>query len=262
MANDIVDKFIKDDIVDDMVWSFSRLSSFKKCKRMWYLTYIKKVPLRSNFFSEYGTFAHLIFEKYNKGEMELFDILPFIEYNYNSSIITPAPPNAYVDLGESYYNKLYSYFEKFNGYEDETIGVEKEISFTLNFNGVEKPFTGYIDRLSKTKKGYKITDYKSKGKFKNKDELEEYLIQPYLYSQAVKNEFKVYPKELEFDMFKENTVVTKNFELKKFNASKKWALNLMQEIYDEIEFPCNYSEFFCKYICSCSEHCPIFEVKE
>ena len=137
-----------------MVWSFSRLSSFNTCKMMWYLTYIRNCERRENFFSQYGTFSHEIFEKYNKGELELFDIPDFICYNYDKSITIQAPPNNYVDLGEKYRYRLMEYFSNFNGWKDKTVGTEKEVEFTLNLYNKDRKFTGFIDRLSMTGRAF------------------------------------------------------------------------------------------------------------
>ena len=246
-------------MVNDMVWSFSRLSSFNTCKMMWYLTYIRNCERRDNFFSQYGTFSHEVFEKYNKGELELFDIPDFICYNYDKNITIPAPPNNYVDLGEKYRFRLMEYFSNFNGWNDKTVGTEKEVEFTLNLCGMDRKFTGFIDRLSIDNDGnYIVTDYKSRGKFKSENEIEEYLHQPYLYSIAVKEEYGKYPKKLVFELFKENITCERNFTIKGLNKAKKWAECVIKNIYDEVEFPPNYSEFFCNYICSCAESCPVF----
>ena len=259
----MLDKELKNDIIDDMVWSFSRLNSFGKCKAMWYITYIEKKEQRDNFFSQYGTFAHKIFEKYNKNELELFDIPEFICYNYDKEITIPAPPNRYVDLGEKYRTKLIDYFDSFNGFTDKTIGTEKEISFDIELCGKNRKFTGFIDRLSQDEEGnYIVTDYKSRGRFKNQEEIREYLRQPYLYSVQVKNEFGKYPKLLVFDLFKEGYIVSSEFTDEGLRESISWAEQTIKDIYDEEKFEPNYSDFFCNYICSCAEHCPIFTGKE
>ena len=80
------------DILDNMNWSFSRLNSFYSCKRNWYYNYIMKKESSDNFFSQYGTFAHKIFEYYNKGKMELFEMSKYYSDNFNNEITMDAPP--------------------------------------------------------------------------------------------------------------------------------------------------------------------------
>lgn len=248
---------IKNDLVDDMKWSFSRLSSFHTCKKMWYLTYIEGKNSEDNFFSEYGTFAHSIFEKYAKNEIELYEIPEFIKNNYNNFINTAPPPNKYVDLNETYYNKLIKYFDNFNGFSDETIGVEQEVSFDITVNKVKRKFTGYIDRVSLDKNNnIVITDYKSKAKFKDRDELEKYSYQPYLYSIWIKNKYGVYPKFLDFNMFRSGIIERIEFNIDDLKKAKKWASDTIKSIYKEDKFDYNYNEFFCKYLCGCSKYCP------
>ena len=109
--------------IDNMVWSFSRLNSFHTCKWMWYLSYMLNDKEREEngifqedkFFSLYGTFAHHIFEKYNKGELELWELYDYCNDNYELEIPVDAPPNKYVDIYNSYKDKLLSYFKKYNG---------------------------------------------------------------------------------------------------------------------------------------------------
>lgn len=255
----ITEKFLKDDIVDDMIWSFSRLNGFYTCKRMWYLTYISKSDRSIGFFTQYGLFGHEIFEKYGRGELKLEEIMPFIKDKYSDFVNIQAPPNPYVDLGESYSNKMISSFENFKGFDDETLDIEKEISFELDFFGIKKPFIGYIDRVSRDNKGIVITDYKSKTKFASKKELKEYARQPYLYSEDIKNKYGEFPYKLCFDMFKSQNKVEIPFNMEDFEEAKQWARDTIQKIYDEVEFPCNVSQFFCDYICGVKEACDYME---
>ena len=55
-------------LIDDMVWSYSRIKAFEDCPYRWYLKYIKKFHGKDMFFSSYGTFMHKLIELYHKGE--------------------------------------------------------------------------------------------------------------------------------------------------------------------------------------------------
>ena len=55
-------------LIDDMVWSYSRIKAFEDCPYRWYLKYIKRFHGKDMFFSSYGTFMHKLIELYHKGE--------------------------------------------------------------------------------------------------------------------------------------------------------------------------------------------------
>ncbi|MGN1156970.1 MAG: PD-(D/E)XK nuclease family protein, partial [Agathobacter sp.] len=57
-------------IIDDMVWSYSRITSYETCPYRFFLTYILKLEKKRLFFSDYGSFIHSIIEKYLNGELK------------------------------------------------------------------------------------------------------------------------------------------------------------------------------------------------
>lgn len=254
LNSEILDKQLLKDVLDEMVWSFSRLNSFHTCKRMFYKRYVLENESENNFFAQYGSFVHKILEMYSKGEIELYNMIQYYKDNFDVFITEDAPPNNYVDLREQYYKKGLKYLENFNGFDDEPIGTEQEIKLDIELSDMTIKFIGYIDRLSKDADGnIKILDHKSKSAFKNDKELKEYLRQLYLYSLYVKQEYDKYPKTLEFNMFKENDIVTCDFDYDALQESIQWVEDTIHDIYNEEEFPTKTdnpgNDFFCKYIC-------------
>lgn len=114
-------------IIDTFVWSFSRLNSFYNCPYEFYLHYIECNPSESGFFGEYGGLIHKILEKYAKGELSLFELNQYYEDHFNESIPHDAPPNKYVNIRQSYYDKGMDYFDNIDldleAYD--ILGVEK-----------------------------------------------------------------------------------------------------------------------------------------
>ena len=205
---------------------------------------------RENFFSQYGTLAHKTLEKYNKGELEIFELKDYFSDNYNNYITESPPPNKYIDINDVYYEKGEMFFEKFQGNKDETISAEEPFSFYLTCDGKKRKIIGYIDRVSRDKNGIIVTDYKSKSKFKNKKELDEYARQLYIYAIAVKKKYGEYPYKLVFFQFKENKKIVLDFDIKKLNECKRWIRNTIRLIYKEMLFPKNENFFFCNYLCN------------
>ena len=263
MANDL------DFITDNMTWSFSRLNSFySNCKYEWYMHYIECLPAVGGFFGEFGGYCHKILEKYLKGELGVFDLAPYYEEHYSEEVVSSPPPNNYVDLGESYYNKGLGYFESFADYwEDnyEIIGVEKEIHFEID----GKPFIGFIDLLLRNKEtgAIKIVDHKSASikMLKNgnvsksdADHFLEFKRQLYLYSNAIKEEFPGVPIEaLEWNMFKQGDTITIPYDDKEYLEALWWASDTIKAIEEEEEWPSLADKFYCWNLCSMRENaCP------
>lgn len=254
----LLEKTILHDLIDDMTWSFSRLNSFYKCKRSWYYTYIMKAPSKDNFFSQYGTFVHSIFEKYNKDELEIFELKDYYVENFYNFITESAPPNKYVDLKESYFEKGYNFFSNFNGFNDKTVGAEVSFEINFNFNSINRKIVGFIDRVSVDENGLVVTDYKSKSKFKNKKELKEYARQLYIYSIAVKEKYGKYPYKMIFNQFNEGKEVEIKFNKEDLDETIQWVEETLKNIYEEDTFDMNYNDFFCNWLCSCNDSCENF----
>ena len=88
------------EIIDNMIWSFSRVNSAKKCPYAWYLEYIEENKGIPNAFAQYGGLCHKTLEKYLKGELDMFTANQYFLDNYDLYVTEDFPPNPYVDLGE------------------------------------------------------------------------------------------------------------------------------------------------------------------
>jgi CRISPR/Cas system-associated exonuclease Cas4 (RecB family) len=243
------------DKLDNLVWSFSKVNNYNRCPHGFKLTYIDKVPQIDNAFAEYGSFAHSLLEKYFKGEVEFFELSQMYENEYNINVLHEFPSCEFCDLTEKYYNDGLKYFNSFDGLEDnyKTIGVEQEIR--LDIDG--EPFIGYIDLILQDiiDGRYIIIDHKSKSKFKSKKEKEHFLLQLYLYSLYVKEQYGEYPKELKFNMFRTQKWETELFSEEKLKKSISWFTFNIDMIYSDNVFPKNKDDFFCNNLCGVREIC-------
>ena len=64
-------------LIDDMVWSYSRIKAFVDCPYRFYLKYIRHIHGKEMFFASYGTFMHKLIETYfkeGKSPRQLTDI--------------------------------------------------------------------------------------------------------------------------------------------------------------------------------------------
>lgn len=252
-----------------MKWSFSRVNSYHTCPRMFLGEYIKRYEQEENSFGEWGSFGHEILEKYYNKDLSIYELAGIYEDEYDEKVITPFPPNRYVNLGEKYYDTGLDYFMNFGDpFKDyEVLGVEQKLDLKVG----KYEFTGYIDLILKNENGITIVDHKSKSKFKNKTERMEYLRQLYLYSLFIYKKYKEYPYELIFNMFRTNEIVRELFDKDGYDESKKWLKDTIQQIYNDEEFitrhkrdlsPEKYEkfmtkrqDFFCNWICGVREYC-------
>lgn len=244
-------------IIDTMVWSFSRLSSYHQCPYGFWLKYIQCNKGENNFFGEYGSLVHEILEKYEKEELSIFEISQYYEENFFDKVTCDAPGNKYVDIKQSYYDKGMEYLNNIDldleNYE--ILGVEKEIKFTIG----EYEMIGYIDLLLRDKDGNIIVcDHKSASlKFKKNGEVSKtdydhvlnFKRQLYLYSMAVINEYGVEPKYLWWNLFKEQKWLKIDFNREEYCDALKWAEDTVKEIENETAWLPNPDYYFCHNIC-------------
>jgi len=245
-------------ILDAMTWSFSRLNSFYNCPHEWYCQYIQDDRGENGFFGEFGGACHKVLEEYIKGDISIFDVSEKYKEYFSEMVVHDAPPNKYVDLMESYYNKGLDYFDNIDldleNYE--ILGVEKEVRFEIS----DKPFVGYIDLLLREKETGKIIicDHKSasikvlkNGQVSKSDQehFREFVRQLCLYAIPVIKEYgKV--DELWWNMFKEQKWIKIPFTQEDYDEAITWASNTIKLIEAEEEYPCNPDFFYCNYLCS------------
>jgi putative RecB family exonuclease len=178
-------------------FSHSKLSTYERCPLSFKLQYLTKLkPEReANIEAFLGSRVHdtlellyrdLLKTKLNSLEdlSKFYDEIWRVEWN-DEIVINNENFNK-----EHYYNLgkkcIKNYYEKYHPFDqDQTLGIEKKIN--LKWEDVE--ITGYIDRLSREKKGvYAIHDYKT-GSVMEQDYADSDR-QLALYSMAVKQNFK------------------------------------------------------------------------
>lgn len=245
-----------------MRWSFSRCHGFEGCRYEWYLCYLQKDESEQNFYAAFGKFCHDVLEKVLKKEMSVEDSLQYYTDNYDENVVgcdvAESTRDKYFYLGMSYFETL-----NFDWLEDyEILGVEKKCLFEIG----GKNFVGYIDLLIRHKETKEIVviDHKSseypigkKGNvFKKKiKDYDSYKKQLYLYSQAVIDEYGVAPTEIQWNYFKEQKWLKLPFIKEEYEEAKKWATELISEIYNEDNFLPNLDYFYCNNLCGFRNNC-------
>lgn len=241
-------------LIENMTFSFSRLSSYHQCPYQFKLQYIDCEDGIQNFFSDFGTLCHSILERYLKGELEIYELSATYEKEFKEAVSHKAPPNKYVDLNESYFQQGKDYFDTFEGLKYEIVAVEKEIC--INIDGIK--FTGFIDALIKDKNGdYAIIDHKSSDpKSANSEKAKEYWKQMTLYSIGIFDEYGVYPKVLNINAFRKQQWFSKELEETSVEEAKKWVIDTVDKLMNEEDWLPKSDFYFCNWLCNFRNFCP------
>lgn len=182
-------------LIDDMVWSYSRIKAFEDCPYRWYLKYIKKFHGKDMFFSSYGTFMHKLIELYHKGEKTPRQIVDMYLQDFKTEVVGRAPNRK---VFSSYFTGGLQYLKALQPFPYGMVGVEKKVDFVIN--GI--PFVGYIDFLGEKDGDLYVVDNKSRilkprssraKPTKADEELDAY----------IQTHFSIFPPSLCFDILKE-----------------------------------------------------------
>lgn len=235
-------------------WSFSSVNLYDTCPHAFKLCYVDNAKKQSNAFAEFGSFCHSLLERYFKGKTEFFELLQMYQDEYFLNVVTPYP-KFYTNLGEKYYQDGVKYFSQFEGISsnEEVVGVEEEVRTEIK----GKKFLGFIDLILRDKMDgqYIVVDHKSKSGFKSKAEKEHYLLQLYLYSLYINEKFGTYPKELRFNMFRKNEIVTERFNEEKLLKAINWFDFTTDLISTDNSFSKKENDFYCNNLCSVRDVC-------
>lgn len=254
------------DINTNTRWSYSRLSTFQHCKYEFYLNYIvhndEQYLKESNFYAETGIFVHDILAKIFSGNLSLDDASSYFVENFDD--------NVFYHVKESTMHKTFvtcaDYFAELNldwlkNYE--ILGVELYSNFEID----GYPFIGFIDLLLRDKRDGRIVilDHKSSEypfkqngavKAHSIEQFDSYKKQLYLYSDAVYQQYGEYPKELQWNHFKDNgKIATIPFNQKEYDNAIKWATSTIKDAENESQYQPNYSYFYCNRICGFRNSC-------
>lgn len=199
--------------------------------------------------------VHGILEEYERGDLAEWELVDTFKERFEREITKEFPWNAYVDLKESYFNDGVRFFENFDGFKNMKV-IDAEHEFTDDFDDFR--IKGFIDLILEDKNTGEITvqDWKSKAKFKDKEELKKYARQLYLYARNIKNTYGKYPDKLCFGMFRKQKTVEFPFDKDAYEEAENWVRTTVKNIRDCEEYPAERDEFYCKNLCGFSKNCP------
>lgn len=162
-------------------------------------------------------------------------------------------------LAGKYYEEGLSYFKTFDGFGEnyETLGIEERFEIVLRGNR----FVGVADLLLRNcdTGGIVVIDHKSKSMKSLRKDLAGNKRQLYLYAAHVKEKYGVYPELLRFNMFRYGDWVDEPFRMEAYEEMLDWTEQTIGQIRADLEWQVSSSGYFCRWICSTRQHCPIGE---
>lgn len=249
-------------LIDDMVWSYSRVNTYNDCPYKFLLKYIFQNTGVSKFFANYGKYMHEILQKYYEGELNENSLVSYYLENYAKCILCRAPTQT---LHMVYYKGGIDYFLHIKPLFYDVLSVEHKMEFKIG----KYPFIGYLDLIGFADNKLTICDHKSqklkprsnrKTQTKGDVMLDEYFRQLYIYAYGWQQETGELPDQLMFNCFRSNQIITEQFDKEKFDNAKQWILDTIKKIEEENDWEPNYEFFKCKYICDVSNHCEYFKI--
>ena len=125
-------------LIEDMTWSYSRLSSFESCPYKWFQSYILDEEESPMFYASYGSFIHSLLEKYYSGKMTANELPTAFLLGFSAEVRGERPPQEtvrkYIALGTEY-------FRDFRPLPFTIRSVEEELHFEL----CGSPFVAFLD---------------------------------------------------------------------------------------------------------------------
>lgn len=248
-------------ITSQMVWSYSRISTFDDCPYQFFLKYIELVDEAPMFFSEYGSFIHRLLEAFFSGKQGVQEIISHYILHFREEVRTDAPnPKVF----SSYFLQGLDYLRSLQPPSGRILGVELGLNFTVH----GFPFQGFVDLLAESGGKLVLVDHKShqlkpRSKHikptKSDTELDRYLRQLYLYAIAIHENHGRYPDFLCFNSYRTGTRIIEPFSESVCGEVAEWACSCVGRIVSTQEWNPNVDYFRCRYLCSVSHECEYYQ---
>ena len=254
-----------DFIVDNIRFSYSSVSTCETCAHSFRLSYIDACLRKNNFYSDFGTLVHEVFERFFKGETEMSELSDYYRNNY-SKIVKSDPPPIPVGLGDKYKEQGQFFFDFFFFEKDKYNVLFVEDKIDLMLDGFM--FTGRPDLVLQNKETGETTlfDYKTSTPFRidkrngkeiaDRKKLNGYYKQMYTYTFALKKERNISVDKISLWFPRLDRIETIEWKHEDEVASVNWLSDTIKAIKNEEVFPYNNEgKYFCDNLCGVRDFC-------
>lgn len=244
-------------VIDNMKFSYSRLSSFDDCRYKWFMRYLLEEIEDDMFFASYGKFMHSLLEKFYRGEITKEEMLSEYITSYYTEVRGERPK---ADVAESYFNSGLEYLKSFSPLPYKVLEVEERAE--IKIGGYS--FVGYPDLICADGEEIIVVDNKSADlkprsnrikPTRNDKKIDEMLRQLYVYAEFVNKKYGKYPKGFILNCYRSNTLIYEPFVYERFCETMEWIESKIAEIRMTEDFYPNIEYFFCKYLCGFHNDC-------
>lgn len=250
-----------------LIYSHSRLDSYRQCPLKFKLNYIDNVPSEIEGIEAFmGSRVHEVLQKLYTDlrfckEPSLESLRQYYrqiwekEWHENIRIVRDElTPDDYFALGERCLVDYYHRYKPFD--QSRTLGIEHPVQFALDPEG-KYLMKGFIDRISQPRdKVIWIHDYKTKGFFPTQQDLDEDR-QLAFYQMAVA---QLWPETEEIELVWHFLIFDQEIRSRRtpeqLSVLREETLALIQEIESATAFPPKQSGL-CTW-CEYQAHCPLF----
>lgn len=228
-------------------YSYSSLNTYDTCPLAFKRTYLDREVRVGNWFAEIGTLIHLCFEKYLKGELEVFELGSYFTDNYQASITIDPPPFP-KDMENNYYKSFTEFFNDmtFDNYQYENITIEGKYNITIDdINIVVKP-----DAILRRKSDGKIILFDWKTAKYSKKKHDEYSTQLNLYRILTEKALGITISNVQILYVRENKFAEVKFTEHTEDEIIQWVKDTVGKIRNDKEWSAKPSDYYCSYLCS------------
>jgi len=249
-------------LIQDMVWSYSRLEAFEDCPYRWFLHYLLNFQDEDKFYASFGSFMHHLLEQFYTGKKDRSELVMEFIADFQEKVVGKRPSEKILS---KYIQNGVNYLQAFDPLPFNVIDIEKRVRFSIQRDGEpDIQMIGIIDYLGEKDDELYIVDHKSrklsprsnraKPTLKDK-ELDKMLRQLYVYSIAVEQNYGKLPNYLCFNCFRSNELIVEPFKQEAYEEAKQWVIDTVKKIENTAEFPPKQDLFSCFWICGVNRHC-------
>lgn len=247
-------------LIEDMRWSYSRITSFENCPQQFFLRYLMGEMEDERYYSSFGTLVHSILEEFYKGELRKDQLVTTFLTRYPFSVRGARPAASTVS---KYIESTVNYLKSFEPFLYNMVAVEKRVDFSIGGHN----FVGFVDYVGEKNDEIVIVDNKSRDlsprkpgkRTKNDEALDEIYRQMYLYSIPVEEEYGKPPKELAINAYRVGRFIVEPFDKAKQDEAKAWAVSKIEEIENAEDFDGKPEWFRCNWICGFTDRCEDYQ---
>lgn len=245
-------------LIDQMIWSHSRLTSYLSCPYQFYQKYINPVEETPMFLAQYGSFIHEILSRYYAGELSQSDALEMYLTEFHGRVFGRPPSDT---IFNNYFHQGIDCMKRLSPIDGSILEIENRSMFEID----GYPFVGIVDLVYQDNDGSLcIIDHKSRDPKQRSNrrkptkmdiELEFYTRQLYLYSIPIMEKYGKYPDFLEFNCYRTGNRIKQAFHADELEATKHWAVDVIHQIEIEKEWKPDISWWRCHNLCGFCRCC-------